>query len=68
MVLNVEPISKESRDPWGNIRRGTSATTRINRKDFGLVWNKALETGGVLIGDEVNITLEIEMIKAQGKR
>ena len=68
VVLNVEPISKESRDPWGNIRRGTSATTRINRKDFGLVWNKALETGGVLIGDEVNITLEIEMIKAQGKR
>ena len=63
VVLDVEPLSKESKDPWGNIRRGTSATTKINRKDFGLTWNKALETGGVVVGDEVFITLEIEMIK-----
>ncbi|MDD2541225.1 MAG: YceI family protein [Desulfuromonadaceae bacterium] len=67
VVLNVEPLSKESKDPWGNIRRGTSAETRINRKDFGLVWNKAVETGGVLVGDEITISLDIEMIKAQGK-
>lgn len=67
VVLDVEPLSKESKDPWGNLRRGTTATTKINRKDFGLVWNKALETGGVAVGEEVLITLEIEMIKAQPK-
>lgn len=67
VVLDVEPLSKESKDPWGNIRKGTTATTKINRKDFGLVWNKALETGGVAVGEEVLITLEIEMIKAQPK-
>ena len=65
--LVVEPISKESKDPWGNIRRGTSASTTISRKDFGLTWNKALETGGVLVGDEIAISLEIEMIKAPSK-
>lgn len=63
VVLDVEPLSKESKDPWGNIRRGTAATTKIDRKDFGLIWNQGLETGGVLVGDEITITLEIEMIK-----
>ncbi len=63
VVLDVAQLSKESKDPWGNIRRGTTATTKIDRKDFGLTWNKALETGGVLVGEEVTITLEIEMIK-----
>ena len=63
VVLDVEPLSKESKDPWGNIRRGTTASTKINRKDFGLTWNKELETGGVLVGDEITITLEIEAIK-----
>ncbi|AJE03137.1 YceI family protein [Geobacter pickeringii] len=67
VVLDVEGPSKESKDPWGNIRRGATANTRINRKDFGLVWNKALESGGVVVGDEVTITLEIEMVKAQAK-
>ena len=67
VVLNVDGPSAESKDPWGNIRRGASATTTINRKDFGLVWNKALETGGVVVGEAVNITLEIEMIKAKDK-
>lgn len=67
VVLDVEGPSKESKDPWGNIRRGATASTRINRKDFGLVWNKALETGGVAVGDEVTITLEIEMVKAPSK-
>ncbi|GAB7024831.1 YceI family protein [Geotalea toluenoxydans] len=67
VVLTVEGLSKESKDPWGNIRRGATATTKINRKDFGLVWNAALETGGVTVGDEVTITLEIELIKAQAK-
>ncbi|GFE57973.1 YceI family protein [Geobacter sp. AOG1] len=63
VVLNVDGLSKESKDPWGNIRRGATASTTINRKDFGLVWNAALETGGVAVGEEVTITLEIEMIK-----
>jgi polyisoprenoid-binding protein YceI len=63
VVLYVEPFSKESVDPWGKIRRATSATARINRKDFGLTWNKALDNGGLTIGDEVNISLEIEMIR-----
>jgi len=67
VVLDVEGPAKEIKDPWGNQRRGASATTKINRKDFGLVWNKALETGGVAVGEEVFITLEIEVIKAQAK-
>ena len=63
VVLDVEGLSKESKDPWGNIRRGATATTKINRKDFGLAWNAALETGGVAVGEDVNMILEIEMIK-----
>lgn len=65
VVLVVEGPTNESKDPWGNIRKGATATTKINRKDFGLVWNKALETGGVAVGEEIAITLEIEMIKAK---
>jgi polyisoprenoid-binding protein YceI len=65
VVLNVEGPTKESKDPWGNIRSGATASTKINRKDFGLVWNKALETGGVAVGEEVAINLEIEMIKGK---
>lgn len=68
VVLNVEGPTSESKDPWGNIRRGATATTKINRKDFGLVWNAALETGGVAVGEEITITLEIEMIKSQPKQ
>jgi polyisoprenoid-binding protein YceI len=67
VVLDVEGPSKESKDPMGMIRSGATASTKINRKDFGLAWNKALETGGVAVGEEVVITLEIEMIKAQQK-
>ena len=63
VVLDVEGPSVESKDPWGNIRKGATATTKINRKDFGLAWNAALETGGVVVGDDVNIILEMEMIK-----
>ena len=63
VVLDVEGLAKESKDPWGNIRRGATATTKINRKDFGLVWNAALETGGVAVGEEITIALEIELLK-----
>lgn len=50
------------KDPWGNTRAGLTAETRINRKDYGMDFNKVLDTGGLLIGDEVDITLEIEAI------
>ncbi len=50
----------EVKDPWGNVKAGFEAATTINRKDYGLTWNKALETGGVVVGDEVEIGLEIE--------
>jgi len=65
VVLDVEGPSQMSKDPWGNFRRGASATTTISRKDFGLTWNKALETGGVVVGDEITISLEVEMVKAK---
>ena len=63
VVLDVEGFTTEGSDPWGNVKRGGSATTKINRKDFGLGWNKALETGGVVVGEEVAITLDLEMNK-----
>ena len=62
VVLEVE-ASGPATDPWGNERLGAVATTVINRKDFGLVWNKVLETGGLLVGEKVNITLELEFVK-----
>ena len=64
VVFNVEGPTPPTKDPWGNTRVGISATTKINRKDYGLTWNAALETGGILIGDEVTIGLEVEFIKA----
>ena len=64
VVFNVEGPTAESKDPWGNTRLGASATTKINRKDFGLTWNAPLETGGILVGDDVTITLEVEFLKA----
>lgn len=64
VVFEVEGPSAPMNDPWGNERIGLSATTRINRKDFGLSWNAALETGGVLLGDEVTITLDVQFVKA----
>jgi polyisoprenoid-binding protein YceI len=51
------------RDPWGGERAGFSATAQISRKDFGLEWNVALETGGVLVGDKVRISIETEVVK-----
>lgn len=67
VVLSVE-TGGEGTDPWGNKRRGFTATTKINRKDFGLTWNKALETGGFLIGEDVEINIEIEALqKEKGK-
>ena len=64
VALRVEELTPPTKDPWGGTRIGVSAMTKINRKDFGLTWNAALETGGILVGDEVAITLDIEFIKA----
>lgn len=64
VTFEVEGPSAPMKDPWGNSRVGLSATTRINRKDFGLNWNAALETGGILVGEEVTITLDIQFIQA----
>jgi len=63
VVLDVEGPTPETKDPWGNLRIGASATTKINRKDFELTWNSTLETGGLLVGDEVKITLDIQAIR-----
>lgn len=64
VTFDVEGPTPQTKDPWGNTRLGISATTKINRKDFGLTWNATLETGGILIGEDVAITLEVEFIKA----
>src|SRR5260370_10456798 len=59
----VEGPTPPAKDPWSNPRVAVSATTKINRKDFGLTWNAALETGGILVGDDVTITLHAEVVK-----
>ena len=64
VVFRVEGPTAAGKDPWGNTRIGLSALTKINRKDFGLTWNAALETGGILVGDEVTITLDVQFVKA----
>jgi polyisoprenoid-binding protein YceI len=64
VTFTVEGPTLPAKDPWGNTRVAVSATTKINRKDFGLTWNAALETGGILVGDEVTITLDVQFVKA----
>lgn len=64
VTFDVEGPSEPGKDPWGNTRIGLAATAKINRKDFGLVWNAALETGGVLVGEDVTISLDVQFIKA----
>ena len=62
VALDVEYAGTQ-KDPWGGLRAGFSARTSLNRKDFGLVWNQVLETGGVAVGDKVEIDIEIEAVK-----
>lgn len=64
VAFDVEGPTAPAKDPWGNTRVAVTATTKISRKEFGLTWNSTLETGGVLVGDEVTITLEVEFVKA----
>jgi polyisoprenoid-binding protein YceI len=63
VVLDVERHG-QARDPWGNDRAAFSARTSIDRKDFGLTWNQALESGGVLVGKKVKILLDLSAVKA----
>jgi polyisoprenoid-binding protein YceI len=64
-VILVGRYNGATKDPWGNTRAGFSAEGKLNRKDFGLVWNKTLDSGGLVVGDEVQIRLDIECIKAK---
>ena len=67
VVLKVEGPTAEVKDPYGNMRIGASATTKIKRSDFGLTWNAVLEAGGIAVGDELKLELEVSAIKAQEK-
>ena len=62
--FEVDGPTPPAADPWGGTRIGLSATTKINRKDYGLTWNAALETGGILVGEDVTLTLDVQLIKA----
>lgn len=63
VALQVEGPATEVKDPWGNTKSGASATARLNRKDFGMSWNKALDAGGVAVADEVTVNIELELVK-----
>lgn len=63
VTLDVDGPTPELNDPWGNVRRGFSATTTINRKDFGVVWNNTLKTGEAVVGDNVKIQIDVELVK-----
>jgi polyisoprenoid-binding protein YceI len=63
ITVDVEGPTAEVKDPGGNFRRGATATAKINRQDFGIMWNRVLDAGGVVVSDEVNIYVEVELIK-----
>jgi polyisoprenoid-binding protein YceI len=63
VTLDVDGPTPELNDPWGNVRRGFSANTTINRKDYGVVWNNTLKTGEAVVGDNVKIQIDIEIVK-----
>jgi polyisoprenoid-binding protein YceI len=63
ITVDVEGPTPEVKDPWGNFRRGATGTSKINRKDFGILWNSVLDSGGLVVGDDVEIYVEVELIK-----
>ena len=63
VTVDVEGPTPEVKDPGGRLRRGATGATRINRKDFGITWNRVLDTGGLVVGDDVDISIEVELIK-----
>ena len=68
VVLDLE-LGGTTKDPWGNTRAGFTATGKVNRKDFGIVWNKTLDAGGLMLGEEVSVSLDIEsVLKAPAKK
>jgi polyisoprenoid-binding protein YceI len=67
VVLDVDGPSAAIKDPWGNQRAAASATTKINRQDFGVKWNKTIDNGGVMLGDDVSITIDVEMFQPAAK-
>jgi len=64
-ITLVGTFNGVTKDPWGNTRAGFGAEGKLNRKDFGMIWNKTLDNGGLVVGDDVQIRLEIECIKAK---
>jgi polyisoprenoid-binding protein YceI len=67
VALEVEGPSVAVKDPWGNTRAAVNATTKINRQEFGIKWNNKLDGGGLVVSDDVNITIDLEMIKKAAK-
>jgi polyisoprenoid-binding protein YceI len=63
IVLDVDGPSAAVKDPWGKLRRGASAKAKLNRRDYGLTYNKVIESGGVVIGDDVAINIDVEFTK-----
>jgi polyisoprenoid-binding protein YceI len=63
VVLDVEGPSVAVKDPWGNTRAAINATTKINRQEYGIKWNNKLDGGGLVVSDDVNITIDLEMVK-----
>jgi len=63
VTLDVDGPTNPVKDPWGNQRLAATAATKINRQDYGVKWNAKLDNGGVVVGDDVNITLDVEMIQ-----
>ena len=64
IVLNVE-FGSVAKDPWGNKKAGFTINTKINRSDFGLTWNVPIETGGLLVSEDVRISAEIQLVKSR---
>jgi polyisoprenoid-binding protein YceI len=64
VLFEVEGPTPPAKDPWGNLRVAASATAKISRKEFGLVWNTTLENGGLLVGDEVTVTLDVQFVRS----
>ncbi|MGZ3569919.1 MAG: YceI family protein [Thermodesulfobacteriota bacterium] len=63
VTVDVDGPTHEVKDPGGNIRRGATGTLKINRKDFGMGWRKTLDNGGMVVGDDVNISVEVELVR-----
>ncbi|HEX4542146.1 MAG TPA: YceI family protein [Candidatus Acidoferrum sp.] len=63
VVLDVDGPAAPMKDPWGNLRTAATATTKVNRQDFGVKWNAKLDNGGVVVGDDVSITIDVELLQ-----